>query len=459
LAEKVQFFIPDRAVADIIVQCLNPDATKRPALSPVYDVLTKYKEDLRYKNKRLITKPVVFTKEQIQQTIQQAIGAIASPLLADENKGWFSEDYKSEPNRDKNRINKAWYTSFSKGATGVVYLLNRAQRTGFDTSACAKYIQLAINLIETKYMQRIETMSPSLYFGAPGIAVVLANSIQDGLVEAQTRYLDWINQLLDRDNQEVGYINGIAGQGIAHWLCNDFLLPDVMVERISKYVEMLIQKQQKDGSWFDKEIDGKQKKKLGFTNGISGIIYFLLEYACRYKDQKAQASAEAGIQWLVKKAHQRGNKLQWRTDKNKELMHWWSEGTSGIALAFIKAYECSDNPTDKQRYKQLATGALLNHPKRVVDNNLSQLQGLSGLGEIYLKAYNVFQESEWQERADWIAQVIMHLKKEHSKYGPYWLVQHERQPTSDFMSGNSGVIHFLLRYCYPKEIGMPLLEI
>lgn len=44
---------------------------------------------------------------------------------------------------------------------------------------------------------------------------------------------------------------------------------------------------------------------------------------------------------------------------NKELMHWWSEGTSGIALAFIKAYVCSDNPTLKQQYKHYATSALL----------------------------------------------------------------------------------------------------
>jgi len=142
---------------------------------------------------------------------------------------------------------------------------------------------------------------------------------------------------------------------------------------------------------------------------------------------------------------------------NKELMHWWSEGTSGIALAFIKAYECSDNPTLKQDYKHYATGALLNHPKQVVDNNLSQLQGLSGLGEIYLEAGWVFEEQEWQERAGWIAQVIMHMKKENAQYGPYWLVQHERQPTPDFMTGNSGVIHFLLRYCFPDKVTLPLI--
>ncbi len=456
LWEKVQFFIPDKTMADIVVQCLHPDATQRPALSPVYDALVQYKSDLRTKKQRPVTKPVVFTNAQIKQTIQQAIGTLASPLLADEEKGWFSEDIHAEANRDKNKINKAWYTSFSKGATGVMYLLNEAKWLGFDTNAADPHIKHTLGLIEKKYMQRITTVSPSLHFGAPGVAATLACAIRDGLIEPQPFFTDWINRLLDRDNPDSGFINGIAGQGIAHWLCHDFLQPEIMKERLDKYVDVLLQNQQKDGSWIYKEVKGKQKKRQGFAHGVSGIIYFLLEYAHRYKNKKALASAEAGLQWLMKKSVHRGDIIQWRTDKNKELMHWWSEGTSGIALAFIKAYICSDNPANKQTYKQYATGALLNHPKQVIENNLSQSLGLSGLGEIYLEAYRVFQEKEWLERAGWIAQVIMHMKKEHPQHGPFWLVQHERQPTADFMGGNSGVVHFLLRYCYPDAISLPL---
>ena len=456
LWEKMQFFIPDKTIADIVVQCLHPDATQRPALSPVYDALVQYKSDLRTKKQRPVTKPVVFTAAQIKQTIQQAIGTLASPLLADEEKGWFSEDIHTEANRDKNKINKAWYTSFSKGATGVMYLLNEAKRMGYDTNGADPHIKHTLGLIETKYMQRIATVSPSLHFGAPGVAATLARSIRDGLIEPQPFFTDWINRLLDRDNPDLGFINGIAGQGIAHWLCHDFLQTDVMIERLDNYVHSLMQNQQKDGSWIYKEVKGKPKKRHGFANGVSGIIYFLLEYAHRYKNNKALASAEAGLQWLMKKSVHRGDIMQWRSDKNKELMHWWSEGTSGIALAFIKAYTCSDNPANKQTYKQYATGALLNHPKQVLENNLSQSLGLSGLGEIYLEAHRVFQDKEWLERAGWIAQVIMYMKKEHPQHGPYWLVQHERQPTADFMGGNSGVIHFLLRYCYPDEISLPL---
>jgi hypothetical protein len=47
------------------------------------------------------------------------------------------------------------------------------------------------------------------------------------------------------------------------------------------------------------------------------------------------------------------------TDMKKKLMHWWGEGMSGIAFAFIKAYVCEVTPACKHSYKHYATGALL----------------------------------------------------------------------------------------------------
>jgi hypothetical protein len=51
----------------------------------------------------------------------------------------------------------------------------------------------------------------------------------------------------------------------------------------------------------------------------------------------------------------------------------------------------------------------------------------------------------------------MRLKKEHRKFGPHWLIEHEKQPVPGFMLGNAGILHFLMRYCYPDKIGFPML--
>lgn len=409
LWEKVQFFVPDKAIADIIVKCLHCDPIERPALKGVYELLAQYKTDLRTHKQRPVSKHIIYTKEQIKDTIQQAISTLCSPLLADAEKGWFSEDMHAEDNKDKNKINKAWYTSFNRGGTGVLYLMNEARRVGFDVSGAAAHIEKALGLIETKYISRIEQVSPSLHFGAPGVAACLSRALGDGLIEPQTLYFEWINQLLQRENEEFGYTHGIAGQGLAHWFCTDYLQPDHMQQRLHQYVQYLLQHQQKDGSWVYKVVKKtkKEKKRQGFATGAAGIIYFLLEYAQQYKDDSVMAAAQRGLQWLMKRAVRKGNTIQWRTDKNKELMHWWCERTSGMALAFMKAYSITGQPV----YKHYATGALLNHPPQVLDNNLSQFEGLSGLGEIYLEAYHLLGDQQWLDRADWIAQVIMHYVK------------------------------------------------
>jgi lantibiotic modifying enzyme len=187
---------------------------------------------------------------------------------------------------------------------------------------------------------------------------------------------------------------------------------------------------------------------------VAGIIYFLLEYGERYHDQDALTSAQRGLHWLIKKSVKKNGKLLWLSAADKEISPWWCEGAPGIALSFMKAYLLLKDV----KYKEYATGALLNHDKYVINNNLSQCHGLAGLGEVYLEAFRTFKEEEWYDRADWIMQVIMQLKKQHKKYGPYWIVQSERQPVADFMIGNSGVLHFLLRYCFPDNISFPLLQ-
>lgn len=455
LYRKVHFFIPDKLFADIIVRLLNPEKEKRPSLAEVREVITQYKADLQQAKKRPVYTSELISRKQVITTIQQAIGTLSSPLLADAERGWFSEDMNAEKNPDKKKINKAWYISFNKGATGVLYLLSQAHRTGINTSATTSQVQQAMELIEQKYINRIEQVSSGLHFGSSGIAACLAIAIKERLVEPKTDYFDWITRLLDVENSKFSIMNGMAGQGIAHWHCQPFLHEDKVLQRLNGDMQNILERQEKDGSWVNNNTNEKFRITRGFAHGVGGIVYFLLEYAHRYKNNEALAAAQRGLQWLIKKSTWRRDVVLWRSTKGKEIAPWWCEGGPGISLTFLKAYSLfGDNI-----YKKYARAALYVHHKNVLNNNLSQCHGMSGLGEIYLEASQVLKEEEWLDRAGWIAQVIMTLKKEHTEYGPYWLIEHERQPTADFMIGNSGVIHFLLRYCYPDKIGFPLLKI
>jgi hypothetical protein len=77
---------------------------------------------------------------------------------------------------------------------------------------------------------------------------------------------------------------------------------------------------------------------------------------------------------------------------------------------------------------------------------------LTGLGEVYLEAFQYFQETEWLDRASWIANVLMHTYLPIDKEAGYWLFNDSATPTADFMTGATGALHFLLRYLSPPDL-------
>lgn len=382
-----------------------------------------------------------------------------SPLMADPEKGWFAENMKPTPDMDKHKLSKMWYASFNRGDSGIIYMISQAKYVGLDVQTALPFVQLGLERIREKYINRIESANTGLHFGSDGIAASLATAIRNKLVEPSPEYLDWIDQLLARTSDSLGILSGVAGQGIANLIAKPLCSSQKIQERIEQYVRFLLEKQEYDGYWifgnYQQKITKRKMNKItrGFVEGMAGILYFLLEYGHSYNDETSTKSAIRGMQWLMKKAIHKNGGIWWNSSKGKELSYWWTGGASGIALSFMKAWQITNEPV----YKQYAVSALKNIPGEIIDNNLGQSYGLSGVGEAYLEAWRVFKDEEWLHRAGWISQIIMQLQKQDEKSGPYWLVEHERHPTASFMTGNSGVLHFLLRYCYPDVIGFPML--
>lgn len=448
---KIPFFVKDNEIANQIIKCFDTTPANRPNLSDLVYKLEGYKKKTKH-NSNLIGPNQTFDYDP-KLLIQRSINTLCSPLMSDKEKGWFSENLNTEPNPDKSKINKTWYTSFSRGAMGVVYFLTQAHHVGFDTSAAVENCNHAFNLIESKYLARLNNISPSLHFGSSGIAAVLAEGLKHGFILNNRLYHDWITKLTLVENNEINFSHGISGHAFAYWAYNDINSSKIRLDLLSKYLQLVIENQQRDGSWINSSNKRNDKGKIHtFASGVAGIVYFLLEYYQREKDFDALKSAEKGLRWLINSACNKNGTIHWPANKKYSSNMGWYEGDSGIAFVFIKAYEYIKDPI----YKETAIKALRFYPEFVVDNNLSQHGGLSGLGEVYIEAYKILGEKEWMDRADWILQVIIHLKKESDLFGPYWLTQYERQPTPDFMTGNSGVLHFMLRHIFPNIIKFPL---
>lgn len=459
LAKKISFFIPDKIIAELVTKCLWPTDNQRPNASQILQKLKQYKADLKNKIPRQNNQITSYTREQILATVQAGIQTLTTPLLADEKKGWFSDDMRPASAEDKHKLRKTYYASFSNGVSGVMYMLTQAKRIGLDISATMPFIEKGLELIKKKYIENIEQKAAGLNFGSSGIAAVMASTIHEGLIESSAEHLEWIDLLLQKPSELLNYSAGVAGQSFSNLSCKSFISRETLQKRLQEYANLIIYKQDADGSWvnghYKQKITKRKLKKAtkGLMEGAAGIICFLLENGYRNKHSESMAAAKRGLQWLIKKAKHKNGAAYWLTSKNKEMGFDLTGGTAGIALCFLKAYQYTNDPV----YKKYTIAALNSIEKTITDNNIGQRYGLAGLGEVYLEAYQILKEDEWLQRAGWIAQVIMQVKKQHLEHGTYWLVEGERQPVANFMVGNSGILHFLLRFCNTGKIGFPLL--
>lgn len=451
LERKVRFFIPDTTLSNLVIQMLDPEPAKRPALHHLKAALIQYKKDKSAKRQRLMAETYSFSRSTMLEIIQDGIDAFSTPLLADKEKGWFAENTKLPLNPEKGKINKAWYGSFYNGVAGVIYYMCQAKKAGMAIASCESFIEKGFELIKTKYINQAVSSHPGLYYGAAGISITMQQAMQQGLLPYTRENILNAIAFLQRENAHLDHLNGISGQGLAILYSQSLIRFADSAVTPDLFISQLLQTQNKDGSWPKGKKDNGRRIHLSFAYGISGILHFLLSYYKETNDNTVLLPIEKGLQCLMSQANYHKDALVWRKDSKRHYT-WWCSGEVGIAQSFIKAYEVLGNPS----YKIYAEGALNNFPAEITQACFNQCHGLSSLGEIYLEAFRVFEDEKYLSRASWISNLILHCRKRHAEHGTYWQIEHERQPTGSFMNGNSGLLHFLLRYCFPNDISMPL---
>ncbi|MCK5507547.1 MAG: protein kinase/lanthionine synthetase C family protein [Desulfobacterales bacterium] len=392
------------------------------------------------------------------KTIEKAQLGLLKDVAIDQKSGlWLSVPTKtSHSNYNASRGAYEVYRSINRGVAGGVYILSRLARFGFATKEACKRTQLSV-----KWLLRNEDSSdsglPGLHFGEAGVAVSLAEGISSGYIESTKAIRKVLTEKLRSYPDWPDITHGAAGQGIAALYCGDLLKDSAYHELSKKYVSYLLETQADDGSWkMPQGVDGISGETLtGFAHGVSGIVYFLIEYDRRFKDKDVKKSWQYGVDWLISKAKTTKNIMEWSySDKTAESWKWWCHGSPGIALTFLRLYEYTRN----EYYAEIVNKALSVHPWNIRYPNLSQCHGLSGLGEIYFEAWCVLKDRDWYNKAKEIANTICYLGKETDSGKLTWLVEDPHIPTVDFMVGSGGILHFLLRMSQSDErISYPLL--
>ncbi|SEW04655.1 Lanthionine synthetase C-like protein [Chitinophaga sp. YR573] len=457
LEEHINFFVGDRTISDLVSACFNHAPEERPTLGFIKSVIEQCQINLSTKKDGTDTLQVqVLSTHTLEETILNSIkGLIISPTVISEGM-WCSKLSTTENAGSSSQREYTKVIGLREGIGGVLYLLAKAKRLGFDIDSCIDSYYKGWHYIEENSLGILASISPGLHDGAAGVAIALQEAIQSDLLEDNDLNRYRIQSYLQIPNNNLNIADGIAGQGIAALICKTYLDTNVIRQLLESYLTVLLNSQQKDGSWILNNSSKKSASTLiGFSYGVSGIAFFLLQYISVYPNEVVKNAAIRALNWLIKKTNGL-NDLFNRKKYKKIIGEKYKTGSewTGVILTFIRAYEIIQDV----QYKKISEAALSNFHAYMINNNLTQDVGIAGIGELYLEAWYVFKNEEWKQRADWLTNLLIHTRMIENKNACYWQLQEHNRPTADLLVGTSGIIHFLLKNWAPYRLGHCILS-
>ncbi len=460
LGEQLKFFISDKYLIDVVVQCFCTDPIARPTLFDIRKALDKFREEqpAEYPKLSAITVSISLDQQALKKTIQHALQALASRKMMNSAHLWVSKTIQLPGFEYQQSESVSVYPDLFQGLSGVLWSLTKAQKMRFSVHHCKEGIENSLTFIRKSTARRLSELPAGLYYGTAGMAVALIEGIENGLIPDGEDVREEIKSYLLKDNtQGIGIAKGVAGQGIAllraiPLLGNTFVWP-----LLQQRIKQIIAQQQKDGSWITLSDKNKIPLKVtGFGYGIAGVILFLLEYCQRFSGEDTERIRQIttkAVEWLTRQVIRNDGKPIWYLhNKTKLYSTDLVDGIGGIVFNLIKAYEVLGEPG----YRRLAEECLSNYLPFGISSDITLSTGLVGYAETCLEAALVFQSEEWRNRAYWVAQFLLHYFHEQKDGSRYWLPD-GNIPTAGLMTGNSGIIHFLLRCYQPGILNHPLM--
>lgn len=457
LYEQLYFFLKDCRLVKLLCDCLECDPSLRPTIRSLKEGIDDFRQAQARQNHRNTAELKIgeISRDVLKSVIAKSIAALATPAMLSRESLWLSKTIEEEALTYYQSESESVYGGFGEGLSGTLFLLARAHQVGFSITPCLNGYHKSMDFIRNRYLHQAKQIPGGLYAGSAGFAIAMIEGFKCGLVLKHTETVSEIKSYLENENVNgCGIIKGSAGLGLVILQGLEVINNMSLKATLDRLVDEIISQQQKDGSWITITDDKKAMVKVtGVGHGVSGILNFLMDYLRQNIDRKdIEESVINGLRWLIRQGSKRNKAIAWYfNNKSKNYSSGLQDGNCGIALTFIKAYELFEQPL----YQNICESVFVNYPVYATNRDITQANGLTGIGEVYLKALKVFKSEEWQQRASWIAQYLLHHYRLHEDGSNFWLVDGSPFSTAGFMTGNSGVIHFLLNY-YEGDFYHPL---
>ena len=457
LPEMLFFFTEDLSLSTLVTQCLSENPSDRPVLGAIQRALAKNRDKILEELKPLFyPKRIRITSDNnLNKIIQGALKGLAySPMLSADQL-WISKTQRQETFIANEQLEISHYEGLHTGIAGILYLIGRSKRAGFDIDNCRQAYYRGWEYIFDHYFKNDSTSPAGLYRGGAGIALAMAEGFKSDLISPDEDTPKQIAACFSVPSASYELVSGWAGQGLAILFCSDWMESGQATELLDHCVAILLNSQRADGSWPLSPYQGKKGDIVtGLDWGVSGVVWFLLHVMRTKPNGQVKTTIVNGLNWLNKQRNHKSKGFSWTlTSKGRAMdKYGCSKGIPGIVLSFIKAYEILEDPL----YRKIAEEVLENIPARPISCDFTLGNGLAGIGQVYLEAARVFKNPVWRERADWIAEVLIHSFKTTGDDRGYWNVDETSTVTGDLFDGNGGVIDFLIRYYLTGNSNHPL---
>lgn len=453
LKKNISYFIENSMISDIISQCLHYDPHERPTIEHIIRHIEKYKDSIG-RISQTVQIPENYI-DSLTEDIKIAVNSLDSSQLVN-NQGYWVSPIDSNGIEINPRSDRKIYLGYERGISGILFLIGLAKEIGFEVStSLTNTVNKNFALIRSQIIDNENGIAPNLFSGKIGIGIAINMLIQSNTIEPSKDNKYLLKRCFENLPDSLDLSKGLAGYGTSLLKCLNNYPQEFYLEQLNTCVNIILQFQNKNGSWSFPNIHSKKNEiYTGFFDGISGISWFLLNLYDqnlfdRQRNEFILDKALKSLEYLIKATHKYKNEKYWTiSDKNKDIQGF-SNSSFFMLLPFIKAYEITKN----EIYKNISESILSSYPSKIKIQNISILNGLAGLGEVYLYAWKIFTNEKWLIRATWIANVFKHTiyKNENGKL--YWIQNDPRNPYADLLIGNCGILYFLIHYTNREKMG------
>ena len=440
-------FIQSNIIIDLIEQCLRSKPDLRPSIQELKQKVLEIKKLLS--NNHTSFHSHILQTPPTTDLIQAAVNGLNNINMFTKERLWFTSAPSAQP-LIAGQQNRPVITGFYSGIAGILYAIATAKMNGYQTEILGDLFIRNWEYLKNICFKDIKTNHVGLAFGNAGLALVIQQNIASNILKEKTcieECIEYIKACFQRSATDFGLATGISGQGIALHKCAS-LNKDQVRLLSEQYVYQILEKQSRNGSWDLQKIPNTLGNKLSLEHGTPGIIIFLLQHWRRWPNNKIEQSIRLALKWLcmeLLRMIRRSKKNRLPTSINRWSLGY---GIPGMILPVIEGYR----DLKEQNYKVVAENMLDTIKPYPVLIDYTQQNGLAGLGEVYIEAYQAFNNQNWLNRAHWIGGIFENTANPIGEDGVYWQTDNRNNATADLLTGNSGIIHFLIRLKQPSKV-------